>query len=379
MKTLILIGLGLALLFKGAGRLYATLHRIDPTGSKATVAQHFSLAVLLFGGALVFGLLVVAAFLVPPTWAIWALTVGLGLLILLNICLGGLAGTASSLGSFLTRPRRWDNIEYEVRMKERTRNLLGRFLIILITVGLVSADQPDPLAAEACGIAVDETASLDPAGRGEAISFIKATAFDYIDAMGCSWIVVSQFGSATRFSKRTWIETVKEPDWRSCDAAEPEPLTGHAALFKYARNVTIARQKEAVDACHARQAIVRRKYEGERAQFTQVFGHALSVKPKMELSRIADFVQDLAQSDLYRSLVLITDGMDNPPVPLGDIRIPEGLRVIMIIVPPDRKYADPERVLVRAHQWAAVPNVTVATVAELYPGFWESIHTDGTP
>src|SRR2546425_4562739 len=123
MKNLMLLGVGfgLALISKWTGRLGAVLHRTDATSATWSVSEHFVLAGRLFAGAILFGLLIVAAFILPPAFAVWVITVGILLLVLLNICLGGLSGTCESLGRFLLRARRWEEIEDEIRMKEHAR------------------------------------------------------------------------------------------------------------------------------------------------------------------------------------------------------------------------------------------------------------------
>lgn len=378
MKTLFLsiIGFALALFFKWAGRLGAALHRTDATSARWTVAAHLSLARRLFIGAVASAVLFVASFVAPPDWSRWVVMFGLPVLLLLNIFLGGLAGTSESIGSFLSRPTKWDHIEQQIDMKKRAHKALGRFLTIMLIAVSHYLIPSTAFAGDPCIVGVDETVSLKAGARQEAVDFLKSTIFDYVERMNCSSIVVVKLGSETRFAKRTRLETVAEPDLPNCRSVEPVPLTGEAAVFKYSSNVATGRKEQEVASCKAANAGTRRAYEERRRRFLQLFDFAVSVVPKVEYSRIAASVDYLSRSEMYKHILVITDALDNPRASLAGLTIPDGISVIIILVEPDPKYGTSEESLKQAQVWERKRNVTVVTTEELYPGLWSALAKD---
>jgi hypothetical protein len=153
-------------------------------------------------------------FLAPPSWATWTVIVGMIALVVGNVSLGALAGTAEALGTFLGRARRWAEIERLIRMKKRTRQALERFLVLIVALSLVAGTVP-AWAGTACAIVADETASVRKSSLQAAITFIKDTFFDYVASMNCTSVVVVRLGPEPRFAKRTWLGPIPN---------RPEPL-----------------------------------------------------------------------------------------------------------------------------------------------------------
>jgi len=274
---------------------------------------------------------------------------------------------------FLSRLRRWEEIEQLIEMKKRTRRALQRYLALVLLLAGYGLASGNAVAGGSCAIAVDRTASVSEVSREEVLAFLKSTILDYVERMNCSSLVIVGLGSETRFARRIWLDTVKEPAFTDCRTVKPTPLTGHAALFEYSRNVAVSRRSTVETACERENAIAREQYVENRTGFLEAFEAALSVSSGVGHSRITPLVQDLARSGLYQHLLVITDGLDNPYVSLDGVAIRDGMSMLMIMVEPNLKYGTTAEVLTRAREWEQVRNVRVVTSRELYPGLWKDL------
>jgi hypothetical protein len=375
MKTLLfgLIGLIVALISKACGRFAATVRKVDPQGARWTIAEHLWLIGRLFTSAAIVAAIILAVFLAPASWATWTVVLGMVALVVGNISLGALAGTSESLGKFLGRAQRWAEIQRLVRMKERTRKALERFLVVFIALALVGALTPPVLAGTACAIVPDETASVRTSSLQSAISFVKDTFFEYLAAMHCSSVVVLRLGPDPRFAKRTWLGPLPEHAAVDCQRAEAAPLPEEASLFGWSRNVESGLKNDAVARCE--RAVNESAHEDSirRSNLLRQLDDALSFPQVVEPSHVTDTVRYFTKDDTFGSVVVLSDLQDNPPVPISRMDIPSNVSVVLIVLELDPKYGTIKDVTARMRFWEQNSTAAVRTVSELRPGMWSEL------
>jgi hypothetical protein len=374
MKTFVfaLVGLITALISKLAGRFAATVRKVDPQSARWTISEHLWLIVRYFTSTAVVAAIVLAVFLAPPSWAAWTVIVGMTALVVGNVSLGALSGTSESLGTFLGRARRWAEIERLIRMKERTRQALARFLVVMIALSLVAGTM-SAWAGTACAIVPDETASVRESSLQTAITFMKSTLFEYLTAMNCTSLVVVRLGPEPRFAKRTWLGPIpKRPDV-DCQRAEAVPLPTEAGLFGWSQNVETGLKEGAVARCERRMEASAREDSIARSNLLRQLDAALSFPQVVETSRVTEMVRYVTKDDRFGSVVVLSDLRDNPAAPPSRIDVPGDASVVLIALEPDSKYGTIEDVTARLRFWEQNSNVTVLTVDELRPGLWSEL------
>jgi len=364
------IALVFAYLGKRAGHHIAMVRCTDATSAKQTTARLVQALRRTLIPIAIAAVLAVTTFLLPPQAAPWIVALGWIPLVTLNILLALSAGLCSALGEILSRPDRYDELERRLRQLRLLRHKLGKYLpavlaLLALVAPLAFAGTPD-----ACGVFVDETLSADPADTKVAVDFVVDSILDYTAASRCQWTVAGKFGGDDIFERRTWIRVPSRPAIIDCHAAEPEPLAGHAGLLGYVRSVAEFRKGEAVQACERIMQARLAEYEQARIEFLHQLRSALLPRPRASPSHIRSFLEGAAKSGLYRSLLFVTDGLDNPRVSLEGLAIPAAVKLTLIIVRPRSKYASLGEALARVRQWMAVPGVRVATTGDLHPSFW---------
>jgi nitrate reductase gamma subunit len=374
MKTFLfaLVGLILALISKLVGRFVATVRKVDPQGARWTISEHLWLIGRFFSSAAAVAAIVLAVFLAPPSWATWTVIVGMIALVVGNVSLGALAGTAESLGTFLGRARRWAEIERLIRMKERTRQAFQRFLVVIVGLSLVAGTVP-AWTGTACAIVPDETASVSESSLQAAITFIKNTFFEYVASMNCTSVVVVRLGPEPRFAKRTWLGPIPYRPGVDCQRAEAMPLPSEASLFGWSQNVETGLKEGAVARCERRMKASAREDSIARSNLLRQLDAALSFPQIVETSHITEMVRYLTKDDTFGSVVVLSDLRDNPAAPVSRVEVPSDASVVLIALEPDPKYGMIKDVTARIRFWEQNSNVSVLTVDELRPGLWSEL------
>lgn len=368
-----LIALLVALANKAAGRYFAANWLTDATGAKWTVGRHLESIRSLAIATAVMVVLVGATFLFGGAVAPWIATIGLGLMLLSNCTLGLLGGVSESLGKLLSKVYRFDEIQRHIEMKRRAQRVLRTFMTgVLLFLWLSIADAQAQANGTACLIGIDESASVDAADRARVIENLVVSADDYARQMGCRWVVVARFAGDGRFTPTTWIPVAPQRLWTDCRLAEPEALSGHVGIYNYVETVYRARKEEAVAACERKRADLSREVRARQSEFITALRDAMRVESRADWSRITEFLQGSLDNGYYRAVVLVSDGLDNPPVPLN-LRVPPGIPVVLILTRSNPMFANRNQVLDRAREWAEVPGVILITAGELPPEPWSLI------
>ncbi len=361
----------LALAGKSCGSFLATIRLTDPGSARQTVEAHIQAARRSIIPLLAAGLLAILTFFAPSGVAPWVIAVGWIPLVALNVLLAFLAGLSASLADLLSRPKRYDEFDDEIRRRRRTRGRLQRYLTVIFVVGL-SVSITFAGMADACGVFVDETDSLNAVDRDNAVAFVLDTVPHYLATTGCTWVVAGKFAGDGRFERRVWLRAPRRPRSMDCQKAEPEHLAGHVSVFEYARGVAGYLKDKVVQRCEGEQAAELRQYEDDRTTFLNRLTAALAVTPRRSFTRLTDFMKGVVDSGL-RAVVAISDGIDNPPASPRGLVVPAGTDVILILVRPNPRYATAADVLARAREWASLPRVHVVTTGELRPGLWDDL------
>jgi hypothetical protein len=374
MKTFLfaLVGLSLALISKLAGRFVATVRKVDPQGTRWTISEHLWLIGRYFFSAAIVAVIVLAVFLAPPSWATWTVIAGMIALVIGNLSLGALAGTSESLGTFLGRARRWAEIERLIRVKERTRKALKRFLVLFVALALLAA-ATSPVIAGACAIVPDETASVRASSLQAAIAYIKSTFFEYVAAMNCTSVVVVRLGPIPRFAKRTWLGPIPHRPVIDCQRAEAAPLPNEASLFNWSKNVETGLKDGAVARCERRLDDQAREDSVARSNLLRQLDAALSFPQVVEASHVTEMIRYITKDDIFGSVVVLSDLRDNPATPPSRVEVPSDASVILIALEPDPRYGTIEDVTARIRFWEQNSNFNVLTVDELRPALWTEL------
>jgi hypothetical protein len=318
-------------------------------------------------------IIVIAVFVVPPSWSYWAVGFGLVGLVIGNLALASVGGHLFSLGRFLDRARRFRRLDSLIATKERTREILSRYLVIVAIVGALLAPFP-ARAAGTCGIIIDPTISVSPAARQIASNFVERTIFDYIDAMACSELVIVVLGNEPRFATRTWLEALRDPAKVDCRNAPAVALAGEAALFGWSHNVAEATKQEGIDECQQVRALAAHEFSSRRNNFLKTLREALEVHPTVSYSPVTATIVRFSGSGELAHVLVLSDLLDTPPVSLEQVQVPDGVSVVLIALSPDPKYGSVKDVTARMRLWEGKANVTVLTVNELgRPGLWSEL------
>lgn len=366
--------LAIALGGRFLGRYFSTTHLIDPTSAKHTVEGHIAAIRRVSYSACILIILIVIPLLLPGKWALFFVTIATVFLVALNVHLALLSGIAASLADTLSRPHRYDEIEYEIDQRLRLRRALKKYLPkAMMVLALVISASKAADALGTCGLFVDEKITLDAEDREKAVSFAVDTILDQTASFDCSWVVAGVFGNDGRFTKRTWLPVPPKPEARDCNKAEPEPLTGHEVLFDNFKSVYDERKESAVEACKSSEKAKEGTRRTARAVFIQKLRTALSVSPQVKLTPVRDFILYTVRSSLYKHLTILTDTLDNPAASLDGLALPPAVEVSMVVVRPNPNYSSMRQALVRAREWAKVPGVRVVTTGELRPGLWADL------
>jgi hypothetical protein len=257
-------------------------------------------------------------------------------------------------------------------MKERTRQALARFLVVIVALSLVAGAVP-AWAGTACAIIPDETASVRASSLQSAITFIKNTFFEYLTAMNCTSVVVVRLGPEPRFAKRTWLGPIPQHRTVDCQQVEAVPLPSEAALFRWSQNVETGLKEGAVARCERRMEASAREDSIARSNLLRQLDVALSFPQVVETSRVTEMVRYVTKDDIFGSVVVLSDLRDNPAAPASRIDVPSDASVVLIALEPDPKYGTIEDVTARIRFWEQNANVTLLTVDELRPGIWPEL------
>ena len=373
----------LAFGLSAVSKFFAKLLLRDVTSVIRTERKHIAVAAISLVVAALAGLLLLIVILAPVTWVWWILTLGRLPLVLANTAMPTMAGVMLSLSEYLSKATRHAQIGQEIehlillkrRIDEPKKNVHRAMPKMALLVFLASASVLGPAhGADTCFIAVDESASVDAASMRLALDFMENTALSYAESSQCSRLSVIRFSEHMRFARRRWLDVPKPLSSLDCQIAQPEPLVGFQRFYRHLTNFEQFRHERAVTSCREHEVELEISYRATQAQFRTELAEALAVTQRADVRTDIRETLGLLTKDAHaRAVLLITDGVDNPPRPLYGLSIPLEMSAIMVIVQPDEHYYSKTAVLARASQWAAVPGLKVVTAQELHPTFWEDI------
>ncbi len=341
----------------------------------------------------------VASFLllavVPSRWMHWVLLFAALPSLLCNLSLPLLAAVARSLGHYLEKPALWDALEYEIELRRNAIRRLQRFVpqrpdpddddepppavsagsravaMAIMAVGISCAAAPATQAADAAGDAclylIDPTISGFTADRDAATTFLASTVFEVAELAGCRTIAVGTIGSSGRAAPRVWLSLPDTPPPNRCETLAEDALQGERGAVGFFRNVSDGLRADCRNHLEADAA----RLEVDRGGFMREIREALTIAPTKEWSRIRDSIQGAIDSERFRLIATVTDGIENPDGPIN-LCVPKGLAVVMILTRP----SEPARytlALAYARRWAAEPRLRVVSVGDLGPGFWKPV------
>jgi hypothetical protein len=366
----ILVALVFGLIGKGIGRVTAKTYFTDSTSKVLTVAMHRAALKKGWRGAIAAFAVWLLMLCLSSLIARWITTVGWIPLIVLNCCLGILAGTAASLAALLDRPAQWEHIQALIDERERLIKYLKRFLPIVVAVLFAGIGQA--LAGADCAVVIDPTDSVSAVDAAAGTDFLKDTIVEVASTFACQHIVTVKVGCDVRFAARTWLDVPSTASAIDCSTVAPKPLSGHSTVWGFVRGIVDFRKEEEVKLCEANNAKNKAAHDALQAAFLDEFSESVTSNDHPRCSRITELVANLAASALYSTIIVVTDAIDNPAPTLNRLSLPPGVHVILVLARPNPEYDRPGEGLARAAGWAEMPGVTVVTVPELRPDYWRA-------
>jgi hypothetical protein len=387
------IAVALALLLSHHGQLVVETKYRDSTSVPRTI-RNLRMALRRFGLLSGLGL---AAFLllalIPHSWSRWILLLAAVPTLLCNITLPIVAAIARTLGHYLDKPARWDALEYEIRVRQLAIRRLQRFIppkppspdssattsrsgappagIVLLAIGILGLTAGSVRAVEppsdACLYLVDPTISGDNGDRDVATEFLASTAVEQASASGCRFVAVETIGTYGAMAPRTWLALPGIAPEGDCDADRSLADGRDLGPVRWFKNVNDGLR----DDCEIRLRTKRAQEAAEGAAFLTRLRAALTIKSTKEWSPIRESIQGALDSNRFRVITVVTDGMENPDGPVT-LRIPNHTTVIMILTRPfvAHQYARSRQF---ARRWSANSGLLVVSVGDLGPGFWNSV------
>ena len=387
------LALILALVLSHYAQIIVEAKLRDATSVTRTIRNH-RLALLRFGSISGLGL---AAFLllavVPPSWARWILLLAAVPTLLCNITLPIVAAIARSLGRYLDKPAQWDALEYEIKVRQLAIRRLQRYIpprppypgssatasttgttravIALLAIGILCASAGSVRAVEppldACLYLVDPTCSGDNADRDVATEFLASTALEQARASGCRFVAVETLGTSGALAPRTWLALPAIPPDDECEIDRSLSDGRDLGPVRWFKNLNDGLR----DDCETRLRTKRAQQAAEGSAFLSQLRAALTIKSTREWSPIRESIQAALDSNRFRAITVVTDGIENPDGPVT-LRIPNHTNVVMILTRPSdpHQYARSREF---ARRWSANAELLVVSVGDLGPGFWNSV------
>ncbi len=252
--------------------------------------------------------------------------------------------------------------------------LVIAMLIVTATSSLAFGLQP---ARTACLYLTDWSGSPSPSHVQIANEFLVETILEQADWAGCGQIVIRRFSSAAsfRFAQARWLDLPTPPEDPHCEQVEPELPPRLQFVGTKLRNMHEGLRNRARRECEQQYASVRGRYHEERLKLAQELKAALAVDNhvKSSSSAILDVLRAVIDERLYSFVVVVTDGVQHPPAPMTGLTVPEGMQILMIVVPPTKGQHSVTESLKSIDAWSAIPGVTVVTLGQLHAGFWNAL------
>lgn len=245
----------------------------------------------------------------------------------------------------------------------------GAALAILLALGGLAMPLQVQAQERTCAVMVDRTLSVDPAHRGEALGLLSRALPTFPRALGCTALVAGTFADQGPWAPRVWLRVPAVPDAQDCDAVEAPPpedsrrvLAGFAGFRRHW-------EEKAREACREEEARARGQFDRERATFLAAARRATGA-PQLAQETHTDLVgvvESLLDAGVDLAL-LVTDGLETahdtvPP-------IPEGPRVVLVLVPAAEGYGGREATREAARAWERAGARTIPYTALVAPTGW---------
>jgi hypothetical protein len=309
-------------------------------------------------------------FFSPPRWSSVTTFVGGLIGFAANIMLGLAAGVGGQAARLLRKVVARGHIDCLIKMKERARRHLSKFLVIVLIVSGCLATPSQSATADDCVWieAIDITDSLDPLQRQAGIDAFIDGAFDRAHELGVRAILVMKFSNDLLLADTTLIPVPPLPNVEDCRNVKAVLAVTKGIMF-ISPTAAAARRQAAVDACVARQDAAQRLIPEQRNRLRDQLRLATKVTPRADVSTlIAPLIRKLVARPYARAIDVLTDGIDDSGIPPASLKIPERVPVTLILTRPNPRRRTPtsQDVLAAADTWAQAKGISVVSVGE-YP------------
>jgi hypothetical protein len=220
---------------------------------------------------------------------------------------------------------------------------------------------------KSCEVWADESSSVNQQDRAEALQRMNSLLSEFTKALDCRRIRLGRFTDEGPYAKFFESE-IPQPASYECSRTTSK----YASVFKLFRDVE---EQKAGQECSARRQDATRKFEAERAA---VLGNAQKIllkdkttQPQERCTDIVGLLKTRVSMAAEPTLILIfTDLISDCQSQIPEMQIPPTVRVVFLMLPPDRKRISATRVEDWLKMWAtAVPEATRVPWVNLTPSW----------
>lgn len=201
-----------------------------------------------------------------------------------------------------------------------------------------------------CGASSDVTWSQEKGHRREALLLFKAALPRLVE--GCTVLLAGHFADEGAFAPRHAYPVPRTVPARDCSTA-PVTIPDQARVVAYFKGPQDYFRSQAIGVCEREEAVRRKRAEEDLQSFWSAIATEVNA-PQLEGSTATDIVGLIEGHFGVRRLYLLTDGLQSGPREVSVLRIPPGMRVVIVQIPASSVYGGIAATQVAAEQWRSV-------------------------
>lgn len=225
-----------------------------------------------------------------------------------------------------------------------------------------------------CALFMDRSLSVQGEHRARTVKLLSESLPEALEALGCVELVVGTFSNEGAWAPRRWLLVPQRPREQDCELSKADVPQGTNGLLANLQGFRTYFRTQAIESCKSKQAERMEAFDAERKEFLAT-ARPIIERPQLTHeteTNILGVIDSLLETGVQ--LVLIaTDGLETTERTISPLRIPDGSRVVLILLPARDTYGGASATREAAEVWEQAGATVLPYTALIAPSAWRRL------
>lgn len=225
-----------------------------------------------------------------------------------------------------------------------------------------------------CGLFMDRSLSVQGEHRARTVKLVSESLPEALETLGCTELVVGTFSNEGAWAPRRWLLVPQRPPERDCELSKADVSEGTTGLLANLQGFRTHFRTQAIESCKSKQAERMEAFDAKRQAFLAT-ARPIIEQPQLTHeteTNILGVIDSLLETGV-QLIMIATDGLETTERTILPLRIPDGSRVVLILLPARDAYGGANATREAAKAWEKAGATVLPYTALIAPSAWRRL------